>query len=60
LAVATFDSLLVVLTVAGAPDLGPATVFSGWVWLLGVGITLLITPVSTHERTGMVVPATAA
>ena len=60
LAVAAFDTVLVVLTFAGGPDLGPASVISGWLWLLGIGITLLIRPVSTHERTGMVVPATAA
>jgi hypothetical protein len=59
LAVAALDGVLVVLTVAGGPDLGPVTVISGWVWLIGIGITLLIRPVSRHERTGVVVPARA-
>ena len=60
LAVAAIDAVLVVLTVAGGPNLGPATVVSGWVWLVGIGITLLIRPVSARERTGRVVPATAS
>jgi hypothetical protein len=59
LAVAAFGAVLVILTVAGGPDLGPASVISGWVWLVGIGITLLIRPVSRHERTGMVAPAPA-
>lgn len=60
LAVAALNAVLVVLAMAGGPDLGPVTVISGWVWLLGIGITLIIKPASSHERAGVVVAATAS
>ena len=60
LAVAAFQAAIVVLAKVGGPDLTPALIISGWLWMLGIGITLLIRPVSTREPAGMVVPATAS
>lgn len=59
LAVAAFQSALVVLANVGGPDLAPALIISGWLWMLGTGIALLIKPASTHKLAGAVVPATA-
>ena len=59
LASAAFQFLLAFFSTFGGPDLGPASVISGWLWLLGIGIALLIKPVSSAQRSGMVAPATA-
>jgi hypothetical protein len=60
LGVAALQAGLVILATVGGPDLGPAVVISGWLWFLGIGITLIIRSVSTREPAGMVVPATAS
>ena len=31
-------------------DLGPVSVISGWIWLIGIGVTLLVKPVSDKSR----------
>ena len=60
LASAAFQFLLDIFGTFGGPDLGPASVISGWLWFLGIGIALLIKPVSSARRAGTVVPATAS
>lgn len=59
LALAGFQFLLDILSTFGGPDLGPASVVSGWLWLLGIGIALLIRPVAGAQRASIVAPATA-
>ena len=59
LASAAFQFLLDIFSTFGGPDLGPASVISGWLWLLGIGIALLIKPTSRTAPAGVVVPATA-
>lgn len=59
LAVAAFQAALEVLAKIGGPDLGPALIVSSWLWSIGIGITLLIKPVASSERPGVVAPATA-
>ena len=59
LASAAFQFLLDILSAFGGPDLGPASVVSGWLWLLAIGIALLIRPVSTAQRAGTPARATA-
>jgi hypothetical protein len=45
MAAAGIGTAVSVVVAAGGPDLGPASVISAWIWLLGIGITLLIKPV---------------
>ena len=35
----------------GGPDVGPVTVLSAWIWLLGLGITLLVRPIAGRFAT---------
>lgn len=59
LASAAFQFLLVIFNTFGGPDLGPASVVSGWLWYLAIGIALLIKPVSSAQRAGTAARATA-
>lgn len=46
MASAAVGAAVAVLSGLGGPDLGPVAVISSWLWLLGIGITLVIKPVS--------------
>ncbi len=43
--VAGVGAAITILGGLGGPDVGPIAVISAWIWLLGIGITLLIKPI---------------
>ncbi len=46
IAAATVGVVPTLVKVAGGPDMGPVSVISAWVWLLGSGIILLVKPIT--------------
>jgi len=59
IAVAAIGAALNVFGAAGGPDLGPVTVATAWIWLLGTGITLVIKPVWGGQHADASAPAAA-
>ncbi len=57
IAAAAIGTAVSVVVGVGGPDLGPASVISAWIWLVGIGITLLVKPVSGGREIGAVSPA---
>ncbi len=53
-AAAAIGAAVSIVVGAGGPDLGPAAVISSWIWLLGLGLTLVIKPVSGSQPVGTV------
>lgn len=39
-------------------DLGPVAVISGWIWLIGIGVTLLVKPASEKSLPEVISAAT--
>lgn len=57
LAAAAVTAAVTVLAGVGGPDLGPVSVITGWIWLLGISIPLLIKPVWDSQGMSAVSPA---
>lgn len=57
MAAAAIGTAVSVVVGVGGPDLGPASVISAWTWLVGIGITLLVKPVSGGRQVAEVSPA---
>lgn len=50
IAMAAVGAAPTILAGLGGPDLGPVSVISGWIWLLGIGITFMIRPTSSESE----------
>ena len=44
IATAVLGAALAILFGLGGPELGPVAVVTGWIWLLGIGILLVLKP----------------